>query len=106
MFEPSNALPLPLGNAATASERGPPTEPGWQGSALAPSENPVTRALVGPHRIVFVGYFAAAMRSRRVGAEAIRDPISAGLVHARYSAAYSGGKTSTICSFSTHTSIT
>ena len=24
-------------------ERGPPDEPGWQGSMLAPSENPVTR---------------------------------------------------------------
>jgi hypothetical protein len=62
--------------------------------------------VVGPRGVVFVDYFAAAMRSRRVGAEAIRDAISAGLVHARYSAAYSGGKTSTICSFSTHTSIT
>jgi hypothetical protein len=46
-FRPAQSLQTigssALGNAATASGRGPPAEQGWQGSVLAPSENPVTR---------------------------------------------------------------
>jgi hypothetical protein len=38
----TNAKPSSGRNTA-ASERGPPAEPGWQGSTVAPSENPVTR---------------------------------------------------------------
>lgn len=50
--------------------------------------------------------YAACWREGRAGAAAIAAATLAGLVKARYSAAYSGGRISTIDSFSTHTSIT